>query len=61
MVYCFLYYRRGGIRGLAVMIIFEIGFFSFCAKKKFGFSVLVLFAVCEFSFFKHLVFGTFPV
>ena len=64
MFYCFLYYRRrggGGIRGFAVMIIFEIGFFSFCAKKNFGFSVLVLFAVCEFSFFKHLVFGTFPV
>ena len=50
MISCFIAFYTiggGGIRGFAVMIIFEIGFFSFCAKKT---SVLVLFAVCEFSF-----------
>ena len=36
MISCFIAFYTiggGGIRGFAVMIIFEIGFFSFCAKK----------------------------
>ena len=32
-------------------------FFGFCAKKKFGFTVLIFIAVCGFSGFSHLVFG----
>ena len=36
MISCFIAFYTiggGGIRDFAVMIIFEIGFFSFCAKK----------------------------
>ena len=42
-------YYEGGIFSIAVLAIFLDRFFGFCAKN-FGFSVLVIFAVCGFSY-----------
>ena len=55
---CVFCIKEGGIGifGFAVLAIFQTGFSVFVAKD-FGFSVLVVIAVCGFFVFQHLVFG----